>query len=175
MKKVLLPRNFSPPRHLSLTSSPRFQMTRPTAAAINGQLDNAESSQSGTSGKSLTIVIKLGTSSILALDTLTPRLSLLSSIVETCHSLRLQGHKVVLVCSGAIGIGRMRMGIKEKPSGVGERQALAALGQLRLMALWDNLFHQVGIDTAQVLLTRNEIADVSRAFRFTLSGHDLGN
>ena len=82
-----------------------------------------------------TIVLKLGTSSILNLDTLTPRLSLLSSIVETCHALRLAGHKVVIVCSGAIGIGRMRMNVTQKPETVGERQALAALGQLRLMAL----------------------------------------
>ncbi|CAO1629982.1 unnamed protein product [Parajaminaea phylloscopi] len=126
-----------------------------------------------TSTKGLTIVIKLGTSSVLSLDTLTPKLSLLASIVETCHALRLQGHKVVIVCSGAIGIGRMRMGIKEKPSGVGERQALAALGQLRLMALWDNLFHQIGIDTAQVLLTRNDIADRPRYLNARTTLHTL--
>lgn len=112
--------------------------------------------------KPYTIVLKLGTSSILNLDTLTPKLSLLSSIVETCLALRLAGHKVVIVCSGAIGIGRMRMKVLQKPETVGERQALAALGQLRLMALWDNLFNQVGIAIAQVLLTRNDIADRPR-------------
>lgn len=53
------------------------------------------------------------------------------------------------------------MNVRAKPDTLGERQALAALGQLRLMALWDNLFNQVGISVAQVLLTRNDIADVS--------------
>lgn len=130
-------------------------------ATVQTAAANLRRAGSSSTVKGLTIVIKLGTSSVLSLDALTPKLSLLASIVETCHTLRLQGHKVIIVCSGAIGIGRMRMGVKEKPSGVGERQALAALGQLRLMALWDNLFHQVGIDVAQVLLTRNDIADVS--------------
>lgn len=118
--------------------------------------------KSASAVKPLTIVLKLGTSSVLNLDTLTPKLSLLSSIVEACHALRLAGHRVVIVCSGAIGIGRMRMNVRQRPDTLGERQALAALGQLRLMALWDNLFNQVGLDVAQVLLTRNDIADVSR-------------
>lgn len=51
---------------------------------------------------------------------------------------------------------------RKKPKSVGERQALAALGQLRLIALWDYLFGTVGIDVAQVLLTRNDIADRPR-------------
>lgn len=57
-------------------------------------------------------------------------------------------------------MGRVRMGIKERPKTLGERQALAALGQLRLIALWDRLFDTVDIPVAQVLLTRNDIADV---------------
>ncbi|PWN28472.1 glutamate 5-kinase [Jaminaea rosea] len=144
--------------------TPNAASSSTAAASASAHIAAAQQAHSGPSSstKPLTIVIKLGTSSVLSLDTLTPKLSLLSSIVETCHSLRLQGHRVVIVCSGAIGIGRMRMGIREKPKGVGERQALAALGQLRLMALWDNLFHQVGIDVAQVLLTRNDIADRPR-------------
>ncbi|UZJ51093.1 hypothetical protein CBS101457_000413 [Exobasidium rhododendri] len=115
-----------------------------------------------------TIVIKLGTSSILSETTHQPKLSILSSLVETCHALRVKGHKVVLVCSGAIGMGKVRMGMmnQDAPSkgslGVGERQALAALGQLRLIALWDSLFGQLGISVAQVLLTRNDIADRPR-------------
>lgn len=108
-----------------------------------------------------TIVIKLGTSSILSESTQHPKIAILSSLVETCHTLRSLGHRVVIVCSGAIGMGRLRMHVNEKPKSLGERQALAALGQLRLIALWDSLFGTVGIDVAQVLLTRNDIADVS--------------
>ncbi|KAE8257054.1 hypothetical protein A4X13_0g2606 [Tilletia indica] len=118
-----------------------------------------------------TIVIKLGTSSILSEITHQPKLSILSSIVEVCHDLRSKGHRVVLVCSGAIGMGRLRMGITTKPKAVPDRQALAALGQLRLMALWDSLFSNVGLNIAQVLLTRGDIADETRYMnaRATLS------
>lgn len=117
-------------------------------------------SQSASAFK--TIVIKLGTSSIISEATQLPKIAILSSLVETCHALRTLGHRVVIVCSGAIGMGRIRMHLNEKPKSVGERQALAALGQLRLIALWDSLFNQVGIDVAQVLLTRNDIADRPR-------------
>ncbi|SNX81526.1 probable PRO1 - glutamate 5-kinase [Melanopsichium pennsylvanicum] len=109
-----------------------------------------------------TIVIKLGTSSIISEETQLPKIAILSSLVETCHKLRSLGHRVVIVCSGAIGMGRIRMHINEKPKSLGERQALAALGQLRLIALWDSLFGTVGIEVAQVLLTRNDIADRPR-------------
>ncbi|PWZ02812.1 glutamate 5-kinase [Testicularia cyperi] len=126
-----------------------------TAAAAAHGVDAAGSS-------SKTIVIKLGTSSIISEETRHPKIAILSSLVETCYTLRSLGHKVVIVCSGAIGIGRLRMKINEKPKSVGERQALAALGQLRLIALWDSLFQTVGIDVAQVLLTRNDIADRPR-------------
>ena len=110
-----------------------------------------------------TIVIKLGTSSILSETTFTPRLAILSSLVETCHALRKAGHKVLLCCSGAIGMGRVRMemGKSGPPKTLGERQALAAIGQLRLMALWESLFSQLNIGIAQVLLTKHDIADVS--------------
>ncbi|CAD6968112.1 unnamed protein product [Tilletia controversa] len=109
-----------------------------------------------------TVVIKLGTSSILSESTHLPKLAILSSIVEVCHDLRSHGHRVVLVCSGAIGMGRLRMGITSKPKAVPDRQALAALGQLRLMALWDSLFSNLGLMVAQVLLTRADIADETR-------------
>ncbi|KAH9036293.1 hypothetical protein EDB84DRAFT_1658485 [Lactarius hengduanensis] len=61
--------------------------------------------------------------------------------------LRSAGHKVVLVSSGAIGVGPQRM-------------ALATIGQGRLIELWDNLFGQLGQPIAQVLLTRGDISDV---------------
>lgn len=62
---------------------------------------------------------------------------------------------------GKVRMGMMNNGASSSSLGLGERQALAALGQLRLIALWDSLFGQLGISVAQVLLTRNDIADVS--------------
>ncbi|KAJ7496814.1 glutamate 5-kinase [Mycena latifolia] len=109
-----------------------------------------------------TIVIKLGTSSIVHEKTHQPLLSTLSSVVETVVHLRRQGHKVVLVSSGAIGVGLKRMNMASRPKSLSGKQALAAIGQGRLIALWDNLFGQLEQPIAQVLLTRGDISDRTR-------------
>ena len=116
-----------------------------------------------------TVVIKLGTSSILDEDRLQPKIGTLATIVETVAQLKSAGHRVVLVSSGAIGVGRMHTGRRERPQCIAERQALAALGQVRLSGLWDSLFATVGLATAQVLLTRGDLADV----RFLLTEQPL--
>jgi len=107
-------------------------------------------------------VIKLGTSSIVHETTHQPLLSTLSAIVETVVYLRTLGHKVVLVSSGAIGVGLKRMDMASRPKSLSGKQALAAIGQGRLIALWDNLFGQLGQPIAQVLLTRGDISDRTR-------------
>ncbi|KAG2348303.1 glutamate 5-kinase [Suillus weaverae] len=113
-------------------------------------------------GPPSTIVIKLGTSSIVHEETHQPLLSILSAVVETVISLRNHGHKVVLVSSGAIGVGLRTMDIPQRPKSLSKKQALAAIGQGRLIALWDNLFGQFDQRTAQVLLTRGDISDRTR-------------
>jgi glutamate 5-kinase len=114
-------------------------------------------------GPSCTIVIKLGTSSIVHEQTHQPLISTLSSVVETVVYLRRTlGHKVVLVSSGAIGVGLKRMDIESKPKSLSGKQALAAIGQGRLIALWDNLFSQLEQPIGQVLLTRGDISDRTR-------------
>ncbi|PPR06222.1 hypothetical protein CVT24_000613 [Panaeolus cyanescens] len=109
-----------------------------------------------------TIVLKLGTSSIVHEETHQPLLSTLSAIVETVVELKRQGHKVVLVSSGAIGVGLKRMDMDSRPKHLSGKQALAAIGQGRLIALWDNLFGQLEQPIAQVLLTRGDISDRTR-------------
>ncbi|KUI59354.1 Glutamate 5-kinase [Cytospora mali] len=112
--------------------------------------------------KSLGIVIKLGTSSIVDEKTHQPLLSNLSLIVETAHKLRVDGHRVVIVSSGAIGVGLRRMEKEKRPKHLAQLQALAAIGQCRLMNIWDSLFNHLQQPVAQILLTRNDIADRSR-------------
>ncbi|SLM39409.1 glutamate 5-kinase [Lasallia pustulata] len=107
----------------------------------------------------LTIVIKLGTSSIVDEKSHEPVLSILSLIVETAVKLRKDGHRVVIVSSGAIGVGLRRMDIERRPKHLPRVQALAAVGQCRLMSLWDSLFGHLRQPVAQILLTRNDIAD----------------
>ncbi|KZV90832.1 glutamate 5-kinase, partial [Exidia glandulosa HHB12029] len=110
----------------------------------------------------MTIVIKLGTSSIVHEQTHKPLLTTLSSVVECVAELRAQGHRVVLVSSGAIGVGLQRMDLPARPKQLAKKQALAAIGQGRLIALWDNLFSQLGQPIAQILITRGDIADRTR-------------
>ncbi|KAF7170474.1 hypothetical protein CNMCM5623_002918 [Aspergillus felis] len=107
----------------------------------------------------LTIVIKLGTSSIVDENTHEPILSILTLIVETAAKLHKDGHNVVLVSSGAVGVGLRRMDVGERPKYLPRIQALAAVGQCRLMSLWDGLFSHLRLPVAQILLTRNDIAD----------------
>ncbi|KAJ5438381.1 glutamate 5-kinase [Penicillium daleae] len=109
--------------------------------------------------RGLTIVIKLGTSSIVDEKTHEPILSILTLIVETVARLRKDGHRVVLVSSGAVGVGLRRMDWDKRPTHLPRIQALAAVGQCRLMSLWDNLFSHLRVPVAQILLTRNDIAD----------------
>ncbi|KAJ4291805.1 Glutamate 5-kinase [Kalmusia sp. IMI 367209] len=107
----------------------------------------------------LTVVIKLGTSSIVDEKTHEPLLSILTVIVETAVKLHKDGHRVVLVSSGAIGVGLRRMDLDRRPKHLPQVQALAAIGQCRLMSLWDQLFGHMRQPIAQILLTRNDIAD----------------
>ncbi|KAJ1763156.1 Glutamate 5-kinase [Coemansia sp. RSA 1807] len=109
-------------------------------------------------GKSLTIVLKLGTSSICDPITHMPMLANLSLMVETICKLKEMGHRVVLVSSGAVGIGLRRLDMPVKPKELAVIQAIAAVGQGRLMALYDGLFGQLGQPVAQVLLTRNDLS-----------------
>ncbi|RKP26813.1 glutamate 5-kinase [Syncephalis pseudoplumigaleata] len=107
----------------------------------------------------LTIVLKIGTSSICDPVTHLPLLSNLSSVAETIVALKRSGHRVVLVTSGAIGVGLRCLNISQKPKEVIKNQAIAAVGQGKLMSLYDTLFSQFNQPVAQILLTRNDLAD----------------
>ncbi|KAK0622857.1 glutamate 5-kinase [Immersiella caudata] len=123
--------------------------------------------------RSLGVVIKLGTSSIVDEKTHEPLLSILTSIVETAVRLRKDGHKVIIVSSGAIGVGLRRMDVDKRPKHLSKLQALAAIGQCRLMSLWDSLFTHLRQPIAQILLTRNDIADRSRYLNAQNTIHEL--
>lgn len=99
------------------------------------------------------IVIKVGTS------TLTHKTGLLNirrveQLVKTLADLHNSGHEVVLVSSGAIGLGMGKLGLGEKPKDTPGKQACAAVGQCELMYMYDNLFSNYSITVAQMLLTK---------------------
>jgi len=90
-------------------------------------------------------------------DTREPRLSVMSKMVETVAILKRQGHKVVIVSSGGVAMGLNAMRLAEKPKEIAEVQAIAAIGQGRLISKWDMLFQEYEQEIAQILLTRNDI------------------
>lgn len=110
------------------------------------------------------IYLNIGTSSIVHEKTHEPLLSILTLIVETAVKLRKDGHKVIIVSSGAIGVGLRRMDVEKRPKHLSKLQALAAIGQCRLISLWDSLFGHLRQPISQILLTRNDISDVSEKY-----------
>jgi glutamate 5-kinase len=78
--------------------------------------------------QSLTIVIKLGTSSIVDEKTHDPLLSTLTLIVETAAKLRKDGHRVIIVSSGAIGVGLRRMDVDRRPKHLAKLQVSGLKG-----------------------------------------------
>ncbi|MBW4659403.1 MAG: glutamate 5-kinase [Drouetiella hepatica Uher 2000/2452] len=109
-----------------------------------------------------TIVIKIGTSSLTQPETGFLALATIAQLVETLSQLRQQGHQVILVSSGAVGVGCARLGLTERPRTISMKQAVAAVGQGRLMRVYDDLFSVLGQPIAQVLLTRSDLVQRSR-------------
>jgi glutamate 5-kinase len=104
-----------------------------------------------------TLVVKIGTSSLTQPETGLLALSTIASLVETLSRLRRQGHRVVLVSSGAVGVGCVRLGLAERPRTIALKQAVAAVGQGRLIRVYDDLFSSLQQPIAQVLLTRSDL------------------
>jgi glutamate 5-kinase len=103
------------------------------------------------------LVVKVGTSSLTDPESGGLRLSVLGGLAEVLTGLRRAGRPVVLVTSGAVGVGCTRLGLKERPTAVAMKQAAAAVGQGLLMSMYDRLFGALGQPVAQVLLTREDL------------------
>lgn len=102
------------------------------------------------------IVIKVGTSTVTYEKTGNINLEKIEKFVRILINLRNKGKEVIVVSSGAIGIGRNVLGIEEKPQGA-VKQACAAVGQGRLMMIYEKFFAEYSQLTAQVLLTKESI------------------
>ena len=109
-----------------------------------------------------TVVVKIGTSSLTDNATGDLRLSAIGPLVETLTHLRREGWRVVLVSSGALGVGCARLGLAKRPTSIPEKQAVAAVGQGRLMRLYDDMFSSLNQPIAQVLLTRADLVHRER-------------
>lgn len=105
-----------------------------------------------------TIVIKVGTSSITKGGNGVSS-EFMDSVAEQVHELRSAGKKVLIVTSGAIGVGLLAMNAKPKPKEVPIRQAAASVGQGILMQKWNDSFQKHGIVISQILLTLDFYSD----------------
>lgn len=105
------------------------------------------------------IVIKIGTSSLTHPQTGRLNLRKLEVLVREISDLRNQGKDVVLVSSGAIGVGSAALGMAGKPDELEKKQACAAVGQARLMMIYQKLFAEYNQTAAQILMTKNTMVD----------------
>ena len=101
------------------------------------------------------IVIKIGSSSLTHEETGQLDLIKLEILVREVSDLRNQGKEVVLVSSGAIMVGRNTIGLKESPEEISVKQACAAIGQAKLMMIYQKLFAEYNQIAGQVLITKN--------------------
>ena len=112
------------------------------------------------------IVIKIGTSTLthasgnLNIHRVEQLCKIISDITNA-------GHQVILVSSGAIGMGVGKLGLKERPKDIPGKQAAAAVGQCELMYFYDKLFSEYNHTVAQILITDADFKDEKRYNNFT--------
>jgi glutamate 5-kinase len=107
------------------------------------------------------VVVKVGTNVVMR-DDGSASIGVLYSVAESLANLRRAGREVLLVSSGAVGLGAQRLGLASKPTELVMIQACAAIGQSRLMSLYDDAFEKLGYRVAQVLLTEDDFRDHTR-------------
>ncbi len=109
------------------------------------------------------IVFKVGTSTLTHEETGELDLVKMEKFVRILTDLHNQGREIVVVSSGAIGVGKRALGLTVKPEERAMKQACAAVGQSRLMTVYQKLFSEYNQYTAQILMTKITIAnDTSR-------------
>lgn len=104
------------------------------------------------------LVVKVGTST-LTYENGKVNLRRLERLCRTLSDLQNAGRKLVLVSSGAIGVGMGKLGLHDRPAETEKKQALAAVGQCELMFIYDKFFGEYSRTVAQVLLTGDVIDD----------------
>ena len=112
------------------------------------------------------IVIKIGTST-LAYATGQLNIRRVEALCKTMSDIRNAGHELILVSSGAIGMGVGKLGLRERPKDIPGKQAAAAVGQCELMYIYDKLFSEYHHTVAQLLITADNLTNETRHANFT--------
>ena len=112
------------------------------------------------------IVIKIGTST-LAHATGHLNIRRVEELCKTISDIKNAGHEVILVSSGAIGMGVGKLGLQERPHDIPTKQAAAAVGQCELMYTYDKLFSEYNHTVGQLLITGDDVANDIRHQNFS--------
>ena len=110
--------------------------------------------------KSRRVVVKVGTNILFENDGLSR--NRMKVLARQTAALKREGREVVIVSSGAIGLGFKKLGLSERPTSLKMKQACAAVGQVYLMAAWEKALDEVGLLSAQILLSADDLADRHR-------------
>lgn len=110
------------------------------------------------------IVIKIGSSSLTHSETGDLNLLKIEQLIRVISDLKGEGRQVVLVSSGAIAAGRQALGHTKRPDSLAQKQAFAAVGQARLMMVYQKLFAEYNQTAAQVLLTKDTMVNDSSRY-----------
>ena len=118
------------------------------------------------------IVVKVGTSTLTHAS---GRLNIrhVETLCKVLSDVKNAGHELVLVSSGAIGMGVGKLNLPERPSDMPTKQAAAAVGQCELMYVYDRLFSEYNHTVAQILLTGEDLRDETRHSNFANTLHRL--
>ena len=111
------------------------------------------------------IVIKLGTST-LAHKTGKLNIRRMTNLVRVISDLHNSGREIIMVSSGAVGLGAGKLGLPEKPKDTKTKQAVAAIGQCELMHAYDDMFAKYSVTVAQILLTKTIINNPNHCENF---------
>ncbi|OCG66570.1 MULTISPECIES: glutamate 5-kinase [unclassified Gilliamella] len=114
-----------------------------------------------SNNKQQTIVVKLGTS-VLTGGTKQLDRARIVELIRQCATLHQNGHKIIIVTSGAIAAGREYLNYPTLPNTIASKQLLASVGQSKLIQLWEQLFSIYKIYIGQMLLTRADLEDRER-------------
>ena len=112
------------------------------------------------------VVIKIGTST-LAHPTGHLNIRRVEQLCKVMSDIKNAGHEVILVSSGAIGMGVGKLGLRERPRDIPSKQAAAAVGQCELMYTYDKLFSEYHHTVAQLLITGEDIQSEKRHGNFS--------
>lgn len=130
-------------------------------AIDTGKAHRTELSPREQIAASARMVVKIGTN-VLMRDDGGVSVGAFYGIAESLANIRRAGREVLLVSSGAVGLGMQRLELPSRPSELTLVQACAAVGQSRLMSMYDDAFDKLGFRVAQVLLTEDDFLDSRR-------------